>query len=188
MTKPELLKWLDGKCADALCKVEDQRQAANTALHQQKIEQSKFNDLAAYVLPRMREIYDRLNAWHSENADLVGPMHYYNSLSSALSNILFGHGSAMDCLQKTQIYETQLDKDLEKRFDRLYSQVEGTYRTVRMNLKNLANAKLGMEYLEGLGFDLSKMLSSQDKPVETALAVPVNTNLLLLDAVGRKDE
>ena len=57
-----------------------------------------------------------------------------------------------------------------------------------MNLKNLANAKLGMEYLEGLGFDLSEMLSSQDKPVETALAVPVNTNLLLLDAVGRKDE
>lgn len=188
MTKSELLKWLDGKRDDALCKVKEQEQAAEAALLQQKIEQSKFDDFAAYVLPRMQEIYDRLNTWHSENADLVGPMHYYNSLSNALSNVLFGRDSAVECLRRMQICETQLDKDLEKRFDRLYSQVEGTYRTVRMNIKNLANAKLGMEYLEGLGFDLSEMLSNQDKPVETALAIPVNTNLLLLDAVGRKDE
>jgi hypothetical protein len=188
MTKPELLKWLDGKCADALRKVNEQEQSAKSALLQQKIEQSKFDDFAAYVIPRMQEIYDRLNAWHSENENLVGPVYYYSSLSSALRNIVSGRDSAVECLRKFEIRETQLDKDLEKRFARLYSQVEGTYRTVRMNLKNLANAKLGMEYLEGLGFDLSEMLSGQDKPVETALAVPVNTALLLLDAVGRKDE
>ena len=76
MTKPELLKWLDGKCADALRKVKEQEQSAKSALLQQKIEQSKFDDFAAYVIPRMQEIYDRLNAWHSENENLVGPVYY----------------------------------------------------------------------------------------------------------------
>ena len=61
------------------------------------------------------------------------------------------------------------------------TEVERTYTNVAANLGGLANAKLGMEYLESLGFDLTELKAQDEKPVETALAVPINTQFLLLN-------
>ena len=55
-----------------------------------------------------------------------------------------------------------------------------TYGNVMKNVENLANAKLGMDYLRELGFDLTSLLALEEKPVETALACPINTQFLLL--------
>lgn len=51
---------------------------------------------------------------------------------------------------------------------------------VALNVNALANAKLGLEYLSTLGFDLSGLIAEQERPVETALAVPINTSFLLI--------
>lgn len=51
---------------------------------------------------------------------------------------------------------------------------------VALNVNALANAKLGLEYLSGLGFDLSGLIAEQEQPVEKALAVPINTSFLLI--------
>ena len=44
-----------------------------------------------------------------------------------------------------------------------------------LNVQRLKDAKLGMEYLKALGFDLTDLLAQDTAPVETALAVPIDT-------------
>lgn len=54
------------------------------------------------------------------------------------------------------------------------------------NVQNMKNAKLAMEYLTGLGFDLTSLIEEDKNPVTTALAVEVDTRFLFIG--GKKDE
>lgn len=83
-------------------------------------------------------------------------------------------------LRDSEFKEAQVDRDLKKQFNTLRREVEKTYSNVAMNVNALANAKLGLEYLSGLGFDLRNLVANQEHPAETALAVPINTSFLLL--------
>lgn len=181
MTKKILLKWLDEQKAKALAQVNQQEKAAREALLAEKLERTKFDELVAYLLPRMNEIHERLDTWHAENAELAGPVCYcYGSLYYAIHNLLVSNRSAAEMLRDSEIKEAQVDRDLKKQFNTLRREVEKTYSNVAMNVNALANAKLGLEYLSGLGFDLRNLVANQERPVETALAVPINTSFLLL--------
>lgn len=65
MTKKILLKWLDEQKAKALAQVDQQEKAAREALLAEKLERTKFDELVAYLLPRMNEIHERLDTWHA---------------------------------------------------------------------------------------------------------------------------
>lgn len=181
MTKKILLKWLDTQKAKALCQVSQQETAAFEALLLEKIKRSDFNAFAEYLLPRMTEIHDKLEEWHAANAELVGSVtNCYGYLYSILHRTLCSNTSPIERLRKEEIHETKLDSELKKRYTALRREVEKTYENVAANVSNLANAKLGLEYLKELGFDLTDLLVQEERPVETALAVPVNTDFLLI--------
>lgn len=181
MTKKILLKWLDGQKAKALCQVSQQETAAFEALLLEKIKRSDFNAFAEYLLPRMTEIHDKLEEWHAANAELVGSVtNCYGYLYSTLHRTLCSNEPPIERLRKEEIHETKLDSELKKRYATLRREVEKTYGNVAANVSNLANAKLGLEYLKELGFDLADLLAQEERPVETALAVPVNTDFLLI--------
>jgi hypothetical protein len=50
----------------------------------------------------------------------------------------------------------------------------------------MKNAKLAMEYLKNLGFDLSELVKADENPVTTALSVEVDTRFLFIG--GKKNE
>ena len=57
---------------------------------------------------------------------------------------------------------------------------------VYLNGKAHPAGELAMEYLTGLGFDLTSLIEEDKNPVTTALAVEVDTRFLFIG--GKKDE
>lgn len=68
----------------------------------------------------------------------------------------------------------------------MISGIKSNYANVIANVQNMKNAKLAMEYLTGLGFDLTSLIEEDKNPVTTALAVEVDTRFLFIG--GKKDE
>lgn len=188
MTKKILLKWLEEQKVKALAQVGTQENAAKATLLAEKCKRSKFDEFAAYILPRATEILDRLESWHKENRADVGETYAtYGNLYYCLKSLLVSNTPAIEKLRASEIKATQLDRDLEKRFSNIRHEVEKTYDNVALNVNALANAKLGLEYLTSLGFDMSTLVAEQENSV-TALAVPINTSFLLITTKEVHDE
>lgn len=181
MTKKILLKWLEGQKNKALEQVNAQENAACAALLAEKLERTKFAEMVAYVEPRLTEVYDYMMDWHKKNEELAGPLSMSRgTILYSIQNVLLARVPMAEKLQETELREAQVDRDLKKRFSDIRREVEKTYYNVALNVNALANAKLGLEYLSGLGFDLSGLIAEQEQPVEKALAVPINTSFLLI--------
>lgn len=186
MTKVQLLKWLDGKQREALAEVKEQHRAAQERLLAMKIEKSGYPELAAFVLPLLQEVFDKLEAIHKDHEDLIGPDYFsYGELPYALRHIFFSNTQPIDCLMAQVIRSTQMDKNLENQYETLGRKVKRAYETVAGNVRGMANAKQAVEYLKGLGFDLSKLETDAQAPT-TALAAPVDRSYLLLEVNHEK--
>ena len=186
MTKVQLLKWLEGKQRSAVAEVGEQYRAAKERLLAMKIEKSGYPELAASVLPHLQEVYDKLEAIHKHQEDLIGPDYFsYGELPYALRHIFFSNTQPIDCLMAQVIRDTQMDKNLHNQYETLERKVKRTYETVARNVRGMANGKQAAEYLKGLGFDLSKLETDAQAPT-TALAVPVDRSYLLLEVNHEK--
>ena len=181
MTKKILLKWLDEKKAEALLSVEQQRAAAKDALDEWKYKEAGLEALVAEIGPKINEVHDRVIAWRAEHVDVVGQEQgWYGTVRSALHDLAGTPDQLTARMKRYEFTTCDKDRELKIRFDALRAEVEKTYGNVKINVNKLPNAKLGIEYLEGLGFDLSGLKADDERPVETALAVPINTKFLLI--------
>ena len=181
MTKKILLKWLEEQKVKALAQVDTQENAAKATLLAEKLERTKFAEMVAYVESRLTEVYDYMMDWHKKNEALADPLSMsWGTILYSIQNVLLARVPMAEKLQETELREAQVDRDLKKRFSDIRREVEKTYYNVALNVNALANAKLGLEYLSGLGFDLSGLIAEQEQPVEKALAVPINTSFLLI--------
>lgn len=186
MTKVILPKWVDQQKAKAIAAVDAQERAAQEAFAEEKYKTTNLEELAAEIEPLLVTAYNKVEAWRKKNMDLLGGERMFcNSIRCKLQPLVAASIPLIDVMKRNEFAETQADRDLRSRFSRLRMQVEKAYENVRLNVNSLANAKLGMEYLAGLGFDLTDLKASDEKPVETALSVPINTAFLLL---GRAKE
>ena len=182
MTKKQLLKWLDDQKIAALRKVSEEESKAKEELMAWKLAETKFDELVAEIGPKLNEVYDRMTEWREKYKEICGPERMYGSgLKYHLTSFVFGSRSLAEILKDTEFTEAQHDKDLKAHYTSIRAGVERTYANVGVNLRNLANAKLGMEYLESLGFDLTELKAGEERPVKIALAVPINTQFLLLN-------
>ena len=182
MTKKQLLKWLDARKNEALLKVSAEEVEAKKALKSWKLEATHFGELIAEIGPKLNEVYDRMESWHKENEDLCGrEYNAYNTLRYRLGPLVSGSTTLEAILAETEFRDTHHNTELNRKYMQMRTEVERTYINVAANVSGFANAKLGMEYLESLGFDLSELKAQDEKPVETALAVPINTQFLLLN-------
>lgn len=181
MTKKLLLKWLEQQRSKALAIVDGQERACKEELNEKKYQTCGLEALVAEISPKLNEVYDRVVAWHEQYKDILGENRMTCSSVGYRLYPLTGTPAALLELMKTQEFaRTAADADLKSRFSDLRSEVMRTYSNVMKNVENLANAKLGMDYLRELGFDLTSLLASEEKPVETALACQINTQFLLL--------
>lgn len=182
MTKKHLLKWLDCRKNEALNKVFDEEVKAKKELKAWKLAETHFDELIAEIGPKLSEVYDRMESWHQANEGICGrECNAYNTVRYRLGPIVSGSTTLAAILAETEFRNTSHDTELNRKYMQMRIAVERTYANVAANLSRLANAKLGMEYLESLGFDLSELKAQNEKPIETALAVPINTQFLLLN-------
>lgn len=181
MTKKTLLKWLDTQKTAALDAITKQEKEAKQRLLDWKIEASNFSEFVEYVSVRLNEVYDYTKAWHEKYVDICGknPMAYGN-LQTTLCNHVSAAEGIEHHLRRYEIYRTQKDEELEKKYNNLRAEVRRTYDDVMANVQTFTNAKLGMAYLEDLGFDLTQLKASDEKPVETALARPIDRRYLFI--------
>lgn len=185
MTKKLLLKWLEQQRSKALAIVDGQEHACEEDLIKQKCQAVGLEALVAEISPKLNEVYDKVMAWHEKYESVLGANRAtYNSVGTRLYPLTGTPESLLQLMKTQEFARTSADMDLKDRFNTLRYEVSRTYDNVIQNIEHLANAKLGMDYLRELGFDLTGLIAMDEKPVETALACPVNRQFLLL----RKEE
>lgn len=181
MTKKALIKWAACKQQEALALVNERYQAAlavhNTALYAKL----GIAEVAAEIHPLLSKADDLLTAWQERCRNVVGLQEYWHSLHSQLYKYTKDTNALFERLCEEEFSDTTEErKQLDQQKREMFREVETNYRNVLNNLQALETAKLGLEYLKELGFDISELLSSEQKPISTALAIPVNTRFLFL--------
>lgn len=167
MTKRQIIKWLESQSEKALAEVETQ---SEKALMQQ-----------AYSLTE--SFKEKVKAEYPGVDTLCG---YYGSISYKLAN-MSSQAEIRSCLLKEfEDGRTEIRKGIKARKNEMIKGITDNYRNVIANVSNMKNAKLAMEYLKNLGFDLSELVKADENPVTTALSVEVDTRFLFIG--GKKNE
>lgn len=181
MTKKQLVKWLEGKQQEAMCAASEQYKVAVLKHQNELYQELGLHDLAATVQNLLSQADDAMAAWNEKFKDKVqmtkgwGGVHdklYYfvNSPDATFKRIV--EHDFQDCTTELQ--------EIKKKKGQIESEISKNYINVIANVQGMKDAKLGIEYLKELGFDLSALIEADKKPISTALAVSVDTRFLFV--------
>lgn len=182
MTKKQLIKWLEGKQADAKGEVERQFTTAVTAYTSQRDKTICFDEMVDKVYEQISKIDDLISEWKEGLNKFPGIEKtdgYYGSCARQIH-----------CLCDKQDIRSRLYKDFHDDGEALKAlhtkrsttirEIDKNYLNVISNVQNMKNAKAAVEYLTELGFDLSALIEADNHPVTTALSVEVDTKYLFV--------
>lgn len=179
MTKRQIIKWLESQSEKALAEVETQSEKALNTYYAERNERIGLEDTATSIAALMQQAYsltesfkEKVKAEYPGVDTLCG---YYGSISYKLGN-MSSQAEIRSCLLK----------EFEDGRNEMIKGITDNYRNVIANVSNMKNAKLAMEYLKSLGFDLSDLVKADENPVTTALSVEVDTRFLFIG--GKKNE
>ena len=180
MTKRQLIKWLEAKREEAIGEVCSQATDTLNTYYTDRNTKIELEETASEIANLMKQVSDKVDAFKAKvkasypDADISGG--YYGSVTYKLNNLI----------SKYEIRDGLLKEFEDKRTPLVKSIIARNYANVIANVQNMKNAKLAMEYLTGLGFDLTSLIEEDKNPVTTALAVEVDTRFLFIG--GKKDE
>lgn len=183
----------NGTKADAiieLAEVENQSEKALNTYYAERNERIGLEDTATSIAALMQQAYsltesfkEKVKAEYPGVDTLCG---YYGSISYKLAN-MSSQAEIRSCLLKEfEDGRTEIRKGIKARKNEMIKGITDNYRNVIANVSNMKNAKLAMEYLKSLGFDLSDLVKADENPVTTALSVEVDTRFLFIG--GKKNE
>ena len=186
MTKRQIIKWLESQSEKALAEVETQSEKALNTYYAERNEKIGLDATATAISALMQQAYsltesfkEKVKAEYPGVDTLCG---YYGSISYKLAN-MSSQAEIRSCLLKE--FE-EIRKGIKARKNEMIKGITDNYRNVIANVSNMKNAKLAMEYLKNLGFDLSELVKADENPVTTALSVEVDTRFLFIG--GKKHE
>ena len=180
MTKRQLIKWLEAKREEAIGEVCSQ---ATDTLNTYYTDRNTKIELEETASDKVDAFKAKVKASYPD-ADISGG--YYGSVTYKLNNLISKYEIRDGLLKEFEDKRTPLVKSIIARKNDLISGIKSNYANVIANVQNMKNAKLAMEYLTGLGFDLTSLIEEDKNPVTTALAVEVDTRFLFIG--GKKDE
>ena len=187
MTKKELLKWVERQEEKVLDDLDKKRSEALDAYTEKFKKEIGLDNVASEIQKKFNEIENTLLSWQANlEKDIIIPPEYYNSIHSKINPFINGPIATNQMLlcSAIRIKESKGYKIIAKKYDELRQRVRHEYSTIHANVEGLKTAILGVEYLESLGFDLTKLKEACAKPVTTALAVPVNTDYLFIGGIS----
>lgn len=190
MTKRQLIKWLEAKSEEAIGEVCSQATDTLNTYYTDRNTKIELEETASEIANLMKQASDKVDAFKAKvkasypDADISGG--YYGSVTYKLNNLISKYEIRDGLLKEFEDKQTPLVKSIIARKNDLISGIKSNYANVIANVQNMKNAKLAMEYLTGLGFDLTSLIEEDKNPVTTALAVEVDTRFLFIG--GKKDE
>lgn len=190
MTKRQLIKWLEAKREEAIGEVCSQATDTLNTYYTDRNTKIELEETASEIANLMKQASDKVDAFKAKvkasypDADISGG--YYGSVTYKLNNLISKYEIRDGLLKEFEDKRTPLVKSIITRKNDLISGIKSNYANVIANVQNMKNAKLAMEYLTGLGFDLTSLIEEDKNPVTTALAVEVDTRFLFIG--GKKDE
>ena len=190
MTKRQLIKWLEAKREEAIGEVCSQATDTLNTYYTDRNTKIELEETASEIANLMKQASDKVDAFKAKvkasypDADISGG--YYGSVTYKLNNLISKYEIRDGLLKEFEDKQTPLVKSIIVRKNDLISGIKSNYANVIANVQNMKNAKLAMEYLTGLGFDLTSLIEEDKNPVTTALAVEVDTRFLFIG--GKKDE
>lgn len=190
MTKRQLIKWLEAKREEAIGEVCSQATDTLNTYYTDRNTKIELEETASEIANLMKQVSDKVDAFKAKvkasypDADISGG--YYGSVTYKLNNLISKYEIRDGLLKEFEDKRTPLVKSIIAQKNDLISGIKSNYANVIANVQNMKNAKLAMEYLTGLGFDLTSLIEEDKNPVTTALAVEVDTRFLFIG--GKKDE
>lgn len=190
MTKRQLIKWLEAKREEAIGEVCSQATDTLNTYYTDRNTKIELEETASEIANLMKQASDKVDAFKAKvkasypDADISGG--YYGSVTYKLNNLISKYEIRDGLLKEFEDKRTPLVESIIARKNDLISGIKSNYANVIANVQNMKNAKLAMEYLTGLGFDLTSLIEEDKNPVTTALAVEVDTRFLFIG--GKKDE
>lgn len=191
MTKKQLVRFLEGKQAEV---TKNAKNAYEEALQNHKVQMEldmKMDVTAKNIAMLISQADDMLDNWLryiNETPELeIETVNHYNCLKTKLSDLVF------DSNIKTYMYRHIRDvskrkSQLEKRYRQVETGIICNYSSVIANVQQLKDAKLGVQYLTELGFDLTELLKEDKHPMTTALSVDVDTSFLFTPEVKSSEK
>jgi hypothetical protein len=181
---------LESQSEKALAEVETQSEKALNTYYAERNEKIGLDATATAISALMQQAYsltesfkEKVKAEYPRVDTLCG---YYGSISYKLAN-MSSQAEIRSCLLKEfEDGRTEIRKGIKARKNEMIKGITDNYRNVIANVSNMKNAKLAMEYLKNLGFDLSELVKADENPVTTALSVEVDTRFLFIG--GKKHE
>lgn len=188
MTKKDLIKWVEKQRESALNEVKEKKCKALASCKEKIIEEIGLDEVANEIQKKFNEIDDKLRSWKAElDPDITLDDTYWGTMARDIRQYIGEPDSTKRNLLENdlRISDSKAYQKIRKKFDETRDNVNREYTNVIANVQALKNAKLGVEYLESLGFDLTKLKEADAKPLTTALSVPINTEYLFF---GREEK
>lgn len=189
MTKKILIKWLEQSKRKALSAVDEERKTALKKYDEELYEKVGLREIADKVQTLFTEADQLVAEWHAKYEEYLATYgRYYGSVHSICYDFISGQDATYNRMKSLEFNEDSKPRvAVRRQFDSLRNEVGKNYDNVILNVQQLKDAKLGLEYLKALGFDLTDLLAQDTAPVETALAVPIDTRYLMLGGVLNED-
>lgn len=183
MTKKELLKWVEQRKNEVCSELNEKRKEALNLCAEKITKEIGIDNIASELQKKFDEIENALTTWEDGlEKDIVMNREYWGTVHEKIRSFINGPEATKNMLlcYDIRIRESKSYKIINKKYDELERNVKHEYSVVGANVQGLKNAKLGVEYLESLGFDLTELKEADAKPVTTALSVPINTDYLFI--------
>lgn len=183
MTKRQLVEFLEHKQNETLACAEDTYAAAKANHKLQLEEDIRMNAVAENITMLISQADDTLKEWLrsiEEQPELgIETTNYYGSLLYKLADLL-SFNDIKGAMYKNISDQSKEKIALEERYLETKSAINSNYTNVMANVRQLKDAKLGIQYLTDLGFDLTTLLEENKNQMTNALAVPVDVTFLFI--------
>ncbi len=178
MTKKDLIKWLEDEREKTL-KNADKRYEKEMEAHTKELyEKIQLDKHAAQIFKSCKQLYSDFNEFIDAlipdvrflgcyNRDLISILRHFSTLESTKEELI---ANLLDY--------TEQHNRIFKRYNELQKNINKNYDNVILNVKSIKNAKLGVQYLESIGFKDIKMEEKEEEC--TAVACIVNTDFLFV--------
>lgn len=186
MTKRQLVKFLEAKQEEAMKNARNAYEEAKQK-HKLQVESAiKINVVAKKITKLISQADDILDDWMqyiNEHPELeIEIVNRHHCLKSKLNDLVTD--SSIKGYMYRHIYDGSKRKSqLENIHNQITSGITSNYANVISNIQQLKDAKLGVQYLNELGFDLTTLLEEDKRPRTTALSVAVDTSFLFIQEV-----
>lgn len=187
MNKTQIIKWLERKQADSISEIDNKYTETLNAYISKRNEKLNLDSTADKIIELYEKIETLLDNWVKEVSQHDGfsmNQGYYNTMRRKIYGCT-DKDNIVSLLEREFTDNSEIIKSMNKTYENTKAEIKKNYINVIENVRGMKNAKVALEYLESLGFDLSDLKQADEQPT-TALVAQVDTRYLFIGGIGNE--